>query len=31
MVASPLMMQGFSKFLGLFQVIMANPDFGHPA
>ena len=25
-VASPLVMQGFSNFLGLFQVIMANPD-----
>ena len=24
-VASPLVMQGFSNFLGLFQVIMANP------
>ena len=25
-VASPLVMQGFSHFLGLFQVIMANPE-----
>ena len=25
-VASPLVMQGFSNFLGLFQVIMANPE-----
>ena len=25
-VASPLVMQGFSNFLGLFEVIMANPD-----
>ncbi len=25
-VASPLVIQGFSNFLGLFQVIMANPD-----
>ena len=28
-VASPLVMQGFSKFLGLFQVIMANPVTGY--
>ena len=27
-VASPLVMQGFSNFFGLFQVIMANPGFG---
>ena len=28
-VASPLVMQGFSKFSGLFQVIMANPVTGY--
>ena len=27
-VVGPLVIQGFSKFLGLFQVIMANPVFG---
>ena len=27
MIASPLVIQGFSNFLGLFQVIMTNPAF----